>query len=115
MTREVNRGVYQLANGIVQLVKMFYDKNKVRSYIGDEGVTFLKFNGDKVQKGTKIIVRDGQPVILDPQARFNQAIQLWQLGAIDPETLFEMLEFPDPQTAAKKTASWRAGQLLLGS
>lgn len=116
ITRVLNRGVNRVADGLVQMMRMYYTEDQLIKIIGKDGaIEFLKFSQRDIDDGTLINVKSGVPVTLDPQARFNQAIQLWQLGAIDPETLFERLDFPDPQLAAQKLAAWRSGQLLLES
>ena len=115
MTNVVNRGVAELVDGLVQMFKMFYDEPHIIHAIGPDGAPeFIEFTQDDVGN-ISIETRSGNPISLDPQSKFNQAIQLWQLQAIDPETLYERLEFPDPEMAAKKLAAWRAGQLALES
>ncbi len=116
LTRCVNRGVSDLANGLVQLMKMFYDEKKVVRIIGPDGaVEFMRFTSDDIETDAVVNVKSGTPAVLDPVGRYNQAIQLWQLGAIDPETFFQRLDFPDPPEASKKLAAWKAGQLVLES
>lgn len=116
ITRALNRGVNRIADGFVQMMKLFYNEEHVIKILGRDGaIEFLKFTRDDIEDGMEIDVKSGTPPILDPVARFNQAIQLWQLNALDPETLFERLEFPDPQTTAQKLFAWKSGQLKLES
>ncbi len=116
ITREVNRGLNRLVDGLTQLMKMFYDTAHVIPLIGRDGsIEFLRFTRNNIDDGVILETKSGAPVLLDPIARSNRAVQLWQLGAIDPEMMFEEMDFPDPQTAAKKLASWKTGQLLLES
>lgn len=116
ITRELNRGVSRLAMGIVQMMKMFYDVEQVIPLVGKDGsIDFISIMRSNIEDGVGIIVKDGTPVVLDPSQRYQQAIQLWQLGGIDPETFFERLDFADPQMMAKKLASWKSGQLILES
>lgn len=114
LTRELNRGVSRLAAGITQVMKMYYTETMVLRMLDQEGaVEFLKFKSSDIEQGMVIHTKSGAAPLLDPQARYNQAIQLWQLGALDPETLFERLEFSDPQESAKKLAAWKSGQLYM--
>lgn len=113
LTRCINRGMARLADGLVQMMKMYYTEEHVIKILGRDGsIEFIKFTQDDIDDGTVIQVKSGTPPVLDPIAKFNQAIQLWQLGALDPETLFERLEFADPQLAAQKLQAWKSGQLL---
>lgn len=116
LTRELNRGVARLADAYVQMMKMYYTEEKVFRFLGSDGaVEFLRFINDDVERGIVIETKSGSSPSLDPLTRQNQAIQLWQLQALDPETLFERLEFPDPQLTAQKLQAWRTGQLMLQS
>lgn len=116
LTRVVNRGVARLVDGVVQMMKMYYDEEHVVKIIGKDGaIEFLKYTNDVIDDNVVIDVKSGTPPTLDPVGRYNQAIQLWQLNALDPETLFERLDFGDPQMAAQKLLAWRQGQLLLES
>lgn len=116
ITRCVNRGIAEVANGIVQMMKLYYDEKKVIRIVGEEGaIEFVKFSADDIEPDAVVNVKSGTPAVMDPVGRYNQAIQLWQLGAIDPETFFQRLDFPDPSDSAKKLAAWKAGQLVLES
>jgi hypothetical protein len=98
------------------MMKMYYTDEKAYKLLGRDGaIQFIKFINDDIEDGIVIDTKSGTPPILDPVQRFNQAIQLWQLGALDPESLFERLEFADPQMTAQKLAAWKAGQLLFES
>lgn len=115
-TRELNRGTGMLANGLVQLMKMFYDEQHVIPIIGkDKAISFLRFTRDNIDENVILEVKSGTPVMLDPVARSNRAIQLWQLGGIDPETFFEELQFANPEEMAQKLQAWKQGQLMLES
>lgn len=116
ITRCVNRGVYLLANGLVQLMRLYYNEEHLVKILGKDGaIEFIRFTRGDIDENVVIDVKSGTPPTLDPVGRYNQAIQLWQLGALDPETLFERLDFADPQEAAKKLAAWKQGSLLLES
>ena len=116
LTQELNRGVNRLANGLVQIMKMYYDEERTMRILGRDGsVEFMQFINSDIENGMAIHTRSGVPPTLDPQARYQQAIQLWQLGALDPETLFYRLEFTDPTATTQKLAAWRAGETLFES
>lgn len=116
LTRSLNRAIARVADGIVQMMKSYYDETKVFRILGKEGaVEFIRITSNDIEKGLTLNVKSGVPPTLDPVARFNQGIQLWQLNAIDPETMFERLDFPDPAESAQKLFAWKSGQLLLES
>ncbi|GAG25217.1 unnamed protein product, partial [marine sediment metagenome] len=102
ITRVVNRGVQRLAEGLVQLMKMFYTENHVVKILGEDGaVEFVTLNSDMIEQTIEIDVKTGRSPETDKLQMANQAIQLWQLGAIAPQDLFEKLEFPEPEKTAQ--------------
>ena len=112
LTRVLNRGVSRLALGLVQLMKMYYDETKVVKIIGEEGaIEFVALNQDDIEDHIEIIVKSGDQLPLDKVSLRTEAVQLWQLGALDPVTLFERLEFPNPSKAAERLMAWKMGQL----
>lgn len=112
LTREVNRGMNQLVDGLVQLMKMFYDAPHLMHILGEEGtLELLKFSRTMIDDGTVIETKSGTPILLDPVAKSNRAIQMWQLGAIDPESFFKEMDFADPREMAQKLWAWKNNQL----
>ena len=112
ITRVLNRGVARLAMGLVQLMKMFYTETQVVKIIGEEGaVEFVRLNKDDINDYIEIIVKSGDNLPMDKVSLRTEAVQLWQLGALDPVTLFERLDFPNPAKAAERLQAWKQGQL----
>lgn len=116
LTRCLNRGVARLADFLVQMMKMYYDTEHLVKIVGNDGaIEFVSFTRNDIDDGMIIDVKSGIPPSLDPVALSNQAIQLWQLNALDPETLYERLQFPNPKISSQKLLAWKQGQLLFES
>lgn len=112
ITREVNRGVSRLADGATQLAKMFYTEQRLVKMVGaDDATVFIRFQREDIRDNIVIITKSGQTPEIDPAARGNRAIQLWQLGALDPVTLFEELDMPNPEKLAERLLAYKQGQL----
>ena len=112
ITRVLNRGVARVANGLVQLMKMYYTETQTIKILGeDETVEFLKLNRDDIEDYIEIVVKSGSTLPMDKVALRTEAVQLWQLGALDPVTLFERLEMPNPDKTAERLMAYKAGQL----
>lgn len=112
LTRILNRGIAKLAVGLVQLMKMYYTETQTVKILGEEGaVEFIKLNSDDIEQYIEIIVKSGETLPMDKISLRTEAVQLWQLGALDPVTLFERLEFPNPAKAAERLMAWKQGQL----
>lgn len=112
ITRILNRGISKLANGLVQLMKLNYTETQLIKIIGEEGAAeFIKLNQNDIEDYIEIIVKSDNNLPMDEVSLRAEAVQLWQLGAISPETLFERLKFPDPRKEAEKILAWKQGQL----
>ncbi len=112
ITRVLNRGISKLANGLVQLMKLNYTETQVVKILGEEGAAeFVKLNQDDIENQVEIIVKSDNNLPMDEVSLRSEAVQLWQLGAISPETLFERLKFPEPRKEAEKVLAWKQGQL----
>ena len=112
LTRVLNRGIAKLANGLVQLMKMYYTETQTVKILGEEGaIEFVKLNSDDIEQYIEIIVKSGETLPMDKVSLRTEAVQLWQLGALDPVTLFERLDFPNPAKASERLVAWKQGQL----
>lgn len=112
LTRVLNRGVARLANGLVQLMKLYYTAPKVIKILGEEGaVEFITLTQKDIEDHVEIFVKSGQNLPMDKVSLRTEAVQLWQLGALDPVTLFERLDQPNPAKQAERLILWKQGQL----
>ena len=93
-------------------MKMYYTETQVVKILGEEGaVEFVRLNSDDIDDYIEIIVKSGEVLPMDKVSLRTEAVQLWQLQALDPVTLYERLEFPNPAKAAERLMAWKAGQL----
>lgn len=113
LVREYERCVAELGNWWVQLMKMNLTAEKVYRSYGESGSEFVRISSEKIQKGVKVIIKSGTTLPTDEGSKRQEAVELWGMGALDPETLFERLKFPNPQEAAKKLLAWKQGQLQM--
>ena len=112
LTRVLNRGVSRLANGLMQLMKLYYTENHLIKLVGEQDAdSIISMNQDDIENHIEIITKSGINLPMDDVALRTEAIQLWQLGAIDPVTLFKRLQFPEPEKAAQALLMWKQGQL----
>ena len=64
-------------------------------------------------KALKVSVKEGSLIPKDDLTKRNEAIDLWSAGALDPITLFERLDDPNPYETAKKLFLWKTMPQLL--
>lgn len=60
-----------------------------------------------------ISVKEGSLIPRDDMTRANQAVDLATAGLIDPLTLFERLEFPDPAETLRRLIAWKTDPVSL--
>ena len=77
----------------------------------DGGIEFVKLSRDDIEDHIEIDVKDGNILPMDEVTLHNEAIQLWQLQALDPVTLYERLKFTNPEKTALRLQTWLQGQL----
>ena len=113
IVREIDRGVKELGDGWVQLMKMFYTDSRKIKMLGDTGdFSVFDMGAEDIEDGAEIMVRSGSTLPNDEVSEADQALQLWQQGAIDPISLYEKLKFPDPMKAAERLMKWKMGTLI---
>ena len=114
ITRVLNRGVQRLAEGLVQLMKLFYTESHVFKYLtAEDTVEFVNLNSGEIEEGTQIIVKSGRNPEYDRQQLGTMAIQLYQLGALAPGDLYRLLEMPNPEQMEQNLLKFKMGQLSM--
>jgi len=111
LVREIDRAVSSIGNWGTQFIKLFYVSQKTIKVYGQNGVKFINFSRDNIEDGMEVFVKDGSTLQVDEVSRRNEAMQLFQVGALDPITLYERLKFPNPQESAERLIQWLSGQL----
>jgi len=106
--------VAEIGNWFVQLFKLYYDKKVTVRLFGQAGVVFASLTRDNVEDGLEIIIKAGSTLPTDEISQRNEAMELWQMGVLDPVTLYERLKFPNPDETAQKLIAWQTGQLVPG-
>jgi hypothetical protein len=66
-------------------------------------------------KGLEIKAKPGSMIPKDSVTQRNEAVDLWAQKAIDPVSLFEKLDFPNPQEAAQKLVDFQMMPIMFAS
>lgn len=94
----------------VQIMYVYYDQPHYMAVAGINGgkeliqLTNTQFG---LSQTLDITVKDGSLIPKDPLTKRNEAMQLWSSQAIDPRSLYQRLEFPDPNEATKQLLLWQ--------
>lgn len=113
IVREIDRAVQDIGNYFVQMMKMFYtDERKIRYFGPTQNLEVFSISSQDVEDGLEVLVTAGSTLPKDEMSEADQALQLWQQGAIDPISLYEKLKYPNPMESAERLMKWKMGTLI---
>lgn len=88
-------------NWWVQLYHVYYDEAHFAAVMGQmKAVEYVTLSAQNFNKKVVVSVAPDSMKPKDETSQMNQALTLWQEGALDPKTLLTILDFPDPQNTA---------------
>lgn len=95
-------------NWWAQLYYVFYDESHYAAILGRmKAVEYVAFSNRALTRRLVISVAPGSMKPKDEVTEMNQAMALWDKGAMDPKTLFTILDYPDPQEMAEQVVLWK--------
>lgn len=101
-------------NYMVQMMFVYYTEKKSASVLGDEGAReYISLVNTEFNKDLTISVKEGSLIPKDSLTQRNEAVELWGGQALDPITLYERLEFPNPRESAQKLLTWMTNPTAL--
>ena len=93
---------------------VYYDEPHVATVLGRERAKeYIELSNQELTVKLLVGVKDGSMIPHDPMQKRNEAVELWGAGALDPITLFDRLEFPNPRESAKLLFQWKADPIAL--
>lgn len=107
----IGDAIEQVADNIfnwwVQLYYVYYDEPHIASIIGNtKAVQYVQLLSQDLNRKIVISVTPNSMKPKDEITNANQAMSLWDKGALDPKSLFTALNYPDPQTTAENVVLW---------
>lgn len=97
-------------NWMVQLMYVHYDApHKVSTTQGSDTIS----NVELFEHPVTVSVKEGSMIPKDRMTTRNEAIDLWNAQALDPLTLFERLEDPNPLQSAQRLFLWKTNPAAL--
>jgi len=110
----VTEQIEQLADSVynlwVQFMFVYYDEEHFVVTAGKTAgmeLIALKNSDFPFLKTLTVTVKEGSLVPKDPLTQRNEAVDLWSQGAIDPLSLYQKLDFPDPVQATNQLILWQ--------
>lgn len=113
----IGTALEQVADNIfnwwVQLYYVFYDEQHTAAILGQMKATeFITLSANSFDRHVIVSVSPDSMKPKDEVTVMNQALTLWQEGALDPKTLLTILNFPDPQNTAAQVVLWKTNPQL---
>ena len=103
----VERVVYEMANWATQMMKVNYDKSHVIKNLGREGdMVYEELSQDRIDDGIAVNVKASS---VDKQTKRADALALAARKAIDPYTMYEDLDYPNPKERTKRLVLFLSG------
>lgn len=104
---QIEQFVDHLYNLAVQTIYVYYDAEKAAKTLGaEDGARYIQLLKSGPSQRLIVSVKEGSTIPQDALTRRNEAIDLWNAKALDPETLFERLNLPDPKDLARKVLTY---------
>ena len=101
-------------NYVVQMMYVYYDEEHTAGVLGqDKAMEYIKLKSADFVSKLSVSVKDGSMIPKDPVSQREEVVTLWEMGAIDPITFFEKLDFPDPKKTAEQLTAWKIDPLIL--
>lgn len=94
-------------NWWTQLYYVFYDEPHYAAVIGqDRAVEYVTLQMSNMERHFIVTVAPNSMAPKDEISERNNTLALWEAKALDPITLFQRLDDPDPMQTAKKVVMW---------
>lgn len=109
--RSVENAIVELWQGWIQLKKMFYtDVHYIKMLGATDGMETNQLMSHDIEEGIDPMLQPMSTATMTKVEKANQSLQLYQLGALDPLTLFTDLGKKDAQAQTNRLINWtRAG------
>ena len=91
-----------------------YDEKHIGSILGSEKEReYVEIQKEDFDRKLTVSVKEGSTIPHDALTEANQSIDMATAGLIDPITMFEKLDYPNPKQAAEKLYTWQNAPQLL--
>lgn len=108
----IGESLEQLADNVfnwwLQLMYVFYDEPHYAAIVGQgRSIEYVQIINSDLNRQFVVSVSPNSMAPKDEISEQNQAVSLYQAEALDPISLFEKLNFPDPKATAERVVLWK--------
>ncbi len=107
ITEYLERWAGKWFNWQVQMMYVYWTEPHTFSSSDKHGAVSTELVNTDFAIPLKVVVKDGSLLPKDPLTQRNEAMDLWAAQAIDPISLYEKLDFPNPYESAKELVMWQ--------
>jgi hypothetical protein len=101
--RNLEHGLHRVARLMIALIQQYYNPARVVRILGKDGaVHFFELDGTKIQGDWDIIIGTGSTLPVSKSLKFEQALRLFQMEAIDQVALLEAADWPGREEIIKR-------------
>lgn len=113
----IGDAIEQVANTVfnwwVQLYYVYYDELHFAAIMGQmKGTEYVELQASDLDRRITVSVAPDSMKPKDEVTEMNQALSLYEAGALDPKTLLTVLNFPDPQNTAAQVMLYKTNPQL---
>ena len=99
---------------LIQMMYVYYDEEHSFPILGKDGTQdWITIKNSDIDKSLTVSVKEGSLIPKDSLTKSHLAIDLWGAGALDPLSLYEYLEFPNPKEMVQKLIQWNENPMAL--
>lgn len=103
-----------LYNYTVQMVYVYYTDENVIEKLGDEvALEYIQFLQNPLASSLIVSIKEGSLVPQDPLLKRNEAVELYSMNALDPLTMYERMNFANPEETVKRLIQYNTDPNLL--
>lgn len=104
----------ELYKAWIHMMKVYYTQPHYARILGKDGAQqVIEYSRNSIEEGIEISVKEGSTLPIDKVSQRQEALDLLQMQGIDPISLFEKLEWPNPQESARRLFLWKNDPLSL--
>lgn len=104
----------QVFNWMTQMMYVYYDEMHSIPVLGKDGSEqWIELANNEFEKKLTISVKEGSLLPKDEATRSSQAIDLYGAGALDPLSLYELMDLPSPIETLKRLIMWQSNPMGL--
>lgn len=94
-------------NWYVQMMYVYYTEEHSFSVSGAKASELMIIKNTDLNISLHVTVKDGSLIPKDPLTKRNEAMDLWNSGALAPIPLYTALDYPNPYESAKELVLWK--------